>query len=216
MFALMQRLKRDLPPLPVAVLFSLGLHLIAGLLLLNCLLQAVPSSRLKPQSSLQVSLRGATTENDSASFRGAGAPLIEAAPLVESSVLPPAESSQLPQIEPNIVEQVVYWPRSKLSVVPQLQTPIALFYPDDFEPQQAHYETILTVYINEYGQVDRVELEDSDFPAALASAAISAFQSARYQAGARDEQAVKARIRIAISFDTLIDTTTSSDEQSLN
>ncbi|MGL6040475.1 MAG: energy transducer TonB [Deefgea sp.] len=202
-----QLLKRDLPPLPVAVLFSLGLHLIALLCLLNWILQVGYSSKPKPQAPLQVSLQGQKAEH-----------IADASPNVvpdstENTIQAQAESEPLPQIESvaiqtppiesDIAAPTVYWPRSQLSTPPQLQTSIVLTYPEEFEPTQANYETILSVYINEYGQVDRVEVEDRDFPEALAQAAIMAFQSASYQAGARDNQAVKARIRIAISFDAV-------------
>lgn len=209
-----------MPSLPMAALFSLGLHLIALLFLLNWLLQVGHKNQPKPPSRMQVSLQEQKIESEPGLHYEVAQHSIakELADQNEPKLLAQIESETIQGalIETGLASETIYWPRSKLSAVPQLETPIALLYPEGFEPQQAHYETILSVYINEYGQVDQVELEDDDFPAALAQAAIRAFQSARYQAGARDNQAVKARIRIAISFDAFTAPTIPSDAQGLN
>lgn len=213
-----QELKRDLPPLPVAALLSLGLHVIAFLLLLHGLLQVGQTTKPTQQAPLQVSLLGVKTNNktDSATKTLSNSDKALKAPL-ESEYQPQKTSvaTQITPIESEIAAPTVYWPRSQLSTQPQLQTTITLTYPEDFEHKQAHYETVLSVYINENGQVDRVEIEDPEFPESLAQSAISAFQAATYQPGAREHQAVKARIRIAISFDTFTAPNTQSETQSL-
>ena len=63
---------------------------------------------------------------------------------------------------------------------------------------------ILTLYINEFGLVDKITFDSPDVPAALEKAARLAFQTARFAPGHLDGAPVKSRMRIEVGFEPLI------------
>ena len=87
-----------------------------------------------------------------------------------------------------------------LSTRPQAVDTVDIPYPEVDTPPLL-VRLVLTLFIDEQGRVARVRAEDAGLPAAWARAAASAFEPARFTPGRRDGHAVKARIRIEVSFD---------------
>jgi len=100
-----------------------------------------------------------------------------------------------------------YIPRPQLSVPPVAQAPLILAAPEgQFEPQRI--AGILSLYIDESGQVHHVLAHGERMPAPFEEAARQAFMAMTFRPGQLNGQAVKSRIRVEVVFD---DTPLTSD-----
>lgn len=95
----------------------------------------------------------------------------------------------------------VYLPGHALTRTPAPVAPIDLPYPDT--APQGSFHAVLTLFIDETGQVRRVRVEsvgEEGLPPELEEAARQTFLSSRFSPGERHEQPVKSQIRIAVEF----------------
>ena len=88
---------------------------------------------------------------------------------------------------------------SQLSQRPVALGTIDVPYPD-IGPEGSEVRVVLTLYINERGIVDRVQVEDSDVPAPLADAARRTFLLATFTPGRVHDQAVRSQVQVEVSF----------------
>jgi outer membrane biosynthesis protein TonB len=93
-----------------------------------------------------------------------------------------------------------YLEPSRLTQRPAVLGSIDIPYPD-LRGEKPAIQVVLTLYINERGIVDRVQVEDPDAPGSFIEAAKQAFSSAAFQPGRAGDQPAKAKIRIAVDFD---------------
>lgn len=93
-----------------------------------------------------------------------------------------------------------YLTPEQLSQRPTALTTISIPYPE-VDGQSLVATAILTLYINERGTVDLVQVEDPDVPAPFADAARSAFGFATFSPGRIEDRPVKSRIRVEANFE---------------
>ncbi|HEX6706283.1 MAG TPA: energy transducer TonB [Albitalea sp.] len=116
----------------------------------------------------------------------------------ESPAPPPKESA--PALPTGEGGDEAYLPRSALTVGPAPRAAILVPYPS-FEGDTGRYIARLTLFIDQTGQVRRVEIDDpSSLPPALQAAARDTFMNAPFSPGQLDGQAVRSRVRIEVSF----------------
>ena len=97
-----------------------------------------------------------------------------------------------------------YVPRPLLTVPPVAKTPVTFAAPEG-EMFQGRHVGVLSLFIDEHGQVQRIEADDAaSLPDALAQAAREAFMAAQFAPGEINGRAVKSRVRVEVVFDTLI------------
>jgi len=88
---------------------------------------------------------------------------------------------------------------SQLSQRPAVLGTIDVPYPD-IVPEGGEVRIVLTLYINERGIVDRVQVEDSTVPTPFADAARRAFLLATFTPGRAHDQAVRSQVQVEVSF----------------
>lgn len=98
------------------------------------------------------------------------------------------------------VAETHYVPAEQLTQRPAAVGAVDVPYPDVLTEAQA-ITVVLTLYINERGTVDRVEVEESgEAPSPFIDAARTAFGSARFSPGRDENTDVKSQLRIAVDF----------------
>ncbi len=123
-----------------------------------------------------------------------------AAPAPVARAAPPAGaphgSASVPV--PGILPPVKYYTALELDRRPQPLAPIEPVYPAlALSPKG---RVTLALYINEAGEVDRLDIESADQTGDFAGSAKRAFGSARFLPGMRDGVAVKSLMRIEVRF----------------
>jgi hypothetical protein len=94
-----------------------------------------------------------------------------------------------------------YVPRPLLAVPPVARTPVTFAAPYG-EMIRSRHVGVFSLFIDEHGQVQRVEADDTaSLPDALAQAAREAFMAAQFTPGEIDGGAVKSRVRVEVVFD---------------
>ena len=94
-----------------------------------------------------------------------------------------------------------YVPRPLLTVPPVARTPVTFAAPDG-EMIRGRHVGVLSLFIDEHGQVQRIEADDAvSLPDALAQAAREAFMAAQFAPGEIDGTAVKSSVRVEVVFD---------------
>jgi len=96
--------------------------------------------------------------------------------------------------------QEVYLPRNELSLPPRPLSLIDIGFPPQ-EAVQERLEATLAVYIDELGQVRKVEAVRGELPPALLESARNAFLGAQFKAGEQQGRAVKSFIHVAVVFE---------------
>ena len=82
------------------------------------------------------------------------------------------------------------------------QSWIELAWPEgDDAPPAGRYEEVVSLFIDEEGLVRRVRIEGHGLPARLQDEVVSAFSAARFTPGRLADRPVKARLKVAVSFD---------------
>jgi protein TonB len=98
-----------------------------------------------------------------------------------------------------------YLPRPLLSIAPEPAIPVVIPTPSSSSPGTGRligrYSGVLALYIDEQGQVRRIEAEPPALPESMELAARAAFLGARFSPGQVDGRAVKSRIRVEVVFD---------------
>jgi len=77
---------------------------------------------------------------------------------------------------------------------------VPLAYPADM-PLVARSRVVLSLLIDERGEVDKVIVEAAEAPTELEHLASRAFAGARFNPGMRDGTAVKSRLRVEVTFE---------------
>ena len=94
-----------------------------------------------------------------------------------------------------------YVPRQLLSVPPVAQTSV-IIAPPPGESDGGRHVGVLSLFIDEHGQVRKVVGDGPALPPAMERAAREAFMAARFTPGQIDGHEVKSRIRVEVVFDT--------------
>jgi periplasmic protein TonB len=91
--------------------------------------------------------------------------------------------------------------RSLLSAPPMPLAPVVIDYPS-LAPHQGRFVGVLTLFIDESGQVVRVRAEGEALPPVLEDAARTAFMAVQFRPGEMAEHGrVKSRIRVEVVFE---------------
>ena len=194
--------------------------LLAISLLLHLALLAWPASRHAfagpstfvthhPYLSARLAAPAATPDSAARAAAGArhvmqprgAAPRAAAADFAPPSIL--AAPQPHPVLAPDLPSAPVgtpYYPAEQLTTRPR-----ALAEPE-LDPQQladivASGEVALTLWIDEYGQVAELQVEDSNLPDVFAQTAAAAFREMRFAPGELDGHAVGSVLRIAVRYD---------------
>ncbi|MDN3921112.1 hypothetical protein [Roseateles violae] len=93
-----------------------------------------------------------------------------------------------------------YIPRPLLTLPPVPQQAVLLQWPEAGLPD-GHYSGIIALFIDEFGIVQKVRVEEGGLPPLLAEQARQAFLGQRYLPGQLQGREVKSRIRIEVAFD---------------
>lgn len=101
-------------------------------------------------------------------------------------------------VEP--VAEAPFLVRSQLSQGPEPLSSVQLLWPSA-GPQDGEFSTVLSLFIDEQGQVLRVRVDGAPLPPAMEAVAVQAFLATRFKPGERDGQAVRTRLRVAVNFD---------------
>lgn len=95
-----------------------------------------------------------------------------------------------------------YFPRAELTRPPALESEPVLSGSDHAgSAGPARGKVVLRVLVGADGAVERVEVERSDLPAAVAEAAVAAFSRVRFRPGEIEGVAVTSEARFAVDFD---------------
>jgi len=94
-----------------------------------------------------------------------------------------------------------YVPRPLLTVPPVAQGLVIIGEPAGDNAGTGRYTGILSLFIDEQGQVQHVVGEEPLLPPAFEQAAREAFMGARFAPGRVDERVVKSRVRVEVVFD---------------
>lgn len=128
-------------------------------------------------------------------LRPAVEPPTESETVVETSVAPAAAS---PSRAGDFSDD--YVPRPLLSVSPVARAPIILARPPS-PSIQGRYVGVLSLFIDERGQVQRIARDEPTLPPAFEQTAREVFMAAQFAPGEIDGVAVKSRLRIEVIFD---------------
>ncbi|WP_157731200.1 hypothetical protein [Variovorax sp. HW608] len=93
-----------------------------------------------------------------------------------------------------------YVPRPLLSVPPVALAPVIIGEPAGEAPT-GRLAGVVSLFIDDQGQVRRVVAEPPYLPPAFEQAARDAFMATRFSPGQLDGQTVKARVRVEVVFD---------------
>ena len=93
-----------------------------------------------------------------------------------------------------------YVPRPLLTVPPVARTPVIFAAPEG-EMFRGRHVGVLSLFIDEHGQVQRIEADPASLPEAFEQAAREAFMTAQFAPGEIDGAAVKSRVRVEVVFD---------------
>jgi hypothetical protein len=94
-----------------------------------------------------------------------------------------------------------YFPRSQLSVAPQPLAPVVVPFPDG-AAHAVRYTTVLKLYIDEAGMVQRADVDGPPLSPVFEDAARTAFLAARFRPGQRDGHSVRSMVRVEVTFDS--------------
>lgn len=130
---------------------------------------------------------------------GALPPRPEEAPQ-ERVALPAPAASAASQVSAEVFDERDYLPRRELTAAPAPSHEVPLLWPPEGVPA-GHYAEVLTLFIDETGQVRKVRVEGDGLPPLLKRQAQESFLGARFAPGQLHGQAVKSRIRIEVAFD---------------
>lgn len=172
--------------------------------------QSAPA-RLQPQglSQAQTSLQVRAVPAAVLSAQGGEAPAGPAPGLVwparaalPEPVMPApplAPWTDLP--EALLTPEPIYLPRDLLSAGPAPQETVLLAWPAQ-SPLRGSFRGVLRLFIDDQGQVRRVEAADDELPEPLFEAARQAFMAVRFSPGELDGRAVRSLIRVEVSFES--------------
>jgi hypothetical protein len=93
-----------------------------------------------------------------------------------------------------------FFPRPLLTVPPKPIAAVTLAAPPP-GMEATRYLGVLSLYIDELGQVQHVEAHEPFFPAALEAIARGTFMAVPFSPGQVDGRAVKSRLRVEVEFD---------------
>ena len=97
---------------------------------------------------------------------------------------------------------VWYFPRAELTLPPALESePVLSGSENAGSAGPARGKVVLRVLVGADGAVERVEVERSELPAAVAEAAVAAFSRVRFRPGEIEGVAVTSEARFAVDFD---------------
>jgi len=130
-------------------------------------------------------------------------PTVTEAPTTAAPTIPAVEKLALPLPLPSVAHSADdYFRRAQLSV--PAEPLVAIVIPDPgIDLGSGVKSLLLTLFISESGQVDRIEFDQSDAPAAMVEAARKAFSEARFAAGQIDGRPVKSRMRVEVGFEAM-------------
>lgn len=111
-----------------------------------------------------------------------------------------AQAQALPGVS-EVGAEPDYLPRSALTQAPQPIDMPELSYPS-FEGDRGRYLAQLTLYIDEQGLVQRIDVRPADLPPALAETARRVFRAARFAPGQVDGRPVRSRLSIELTFES--------------
>lgn len=97
-------------------------------------------------------------------------------------------------------QEAPYFPSGSVDSKPYPRVPVVIPFPDGAPPQQ-RITAILILYIGTDGQVDRVEIEQSELPPAFEKAALDAFRQASMQPAMKEGRPVRAKMKIQVEFE---------------
>jgi hypothetical protein len=152
---------------------------------------------------------------------GVGAGLSEPVPIEAASAAPlpslpdpalAAEMAPLPRLPQlpalmspaaaagELGDEEGYIPRPRLSVVPVMQHSVVLQWPPEWAADGS-YSEVLSLFIDEYGVVQRVRVDGGGLPEVFRRQAQQAFLGVRFLPGQLNGRDVKSLIRIEVSFE---------------
>lgn len=121
-------------------------------------------------------------------------------PLYEDALLPTPAATANPGGPVANTGAPIYWPRKLLDTGPAPLAPIILPPPDGSNSlPQGH--AIMELFIHADGQVDRIEVIESDAPTDFIDAAKATFQATRFTPGLKDNVPVPSRIKIEVRYE---------------
>lgn len=131
----------------------------------------------------------------------------EPPPTPEATPVPPSDAAAPVANDPPSGNGMIdldgtseYIPRPQLNVPPVALAPLILGTPEGrFEPQRII--GILSLYIDENGQVHHVSAHGERMPSAFEEVARQAFMAMTFRPGQLNGQPVKSRIRVEVVFD---------------
>lgn len=131
---------------------------------------------------------------------GAAAPQPSAEAPQVLAAQPALPASAASQVSAEVFDERDYLPRRELTAAPAPSHEVPLLWPSEGVPA-GHYAEVLTLFIDETGQVRKVRVEGDGLPPLLKRQAQESFLGARFAPGQLHGQAVKSRIRIEVAFD---------------
>ncbi len=92
-----------------------------------------------------------------------------------------------------------YFAASELDVIPKIQQDVEL-YPEELQHIRRGGKVVLSLWISETGEVEKIELVSSELPAIFAEVATQRFMQASFFPGKRNNSAVKSRVEAVLVF----------------
>lgn len=109
---------------------------------------------------------------------------------------PPLNDTLLPSA---LVLHEPYYPVSELDVIPEIKQEIEL-YPEALQAHKQGGKVVLRLWIDEFGQVEKVELVKSELPPIFVEVATRNFMRASFSPGRKNNLPVKSKIDAVLVF----------------
>jgi outer membrane biosynthesis protein TonB len=94
-----------------------------------------------------------------------------------------------------------YVPSEYLSFVPKPLAPVEIPFPDAVTGD-IRVQVQLSLFIDETGQVNRVQVDNAQAQSTLQDAAVNTFLSTRFKAGELNGQVVRSLLRVEVIFES--------------
>lgn len=173
---------------------SLFLH-IAVFALLNKAMHSNPTVSGRPGGSANAPLT-VTIAKPEKHNQLAAIPEVPRKPASDSGVHPLKNS--VPSL-PAALFHKRYFSASELDVIPRIRQDIEL-YPEELQRLKQGGKVVLSLWIDETGHVEKVELVRSELPPIFAEVAMRSFTQASFIPGKKNNLAVKSKVEAVLVF----------------
>ena len=97
-------------------------------------------------------------------------------------------------------KELPYLPASQVDIRPQPEHPVVIPFPEA-SLGKPKGEAVLVLYINTFGEIEKVEIDKSDLPDLFEKTAIDAFMKARMRPAIKDGKLINSKVKVVVEFE---------------